>query len=512
MNPIYKVSLKSLFLPLLIVLSSSVRVNAQACGSAQGDQTTYGTGNVWIGYVYTGQNFNNYQGYVNEGAASSPNFDEGFGGGGVIYPTNGCSITTDNFSVRYKLSQSFTGNYTITVGGDDGYRLSIDGGSTWLINNWNDHAYTTTSATVNLSGPTNLVLEFYQNGGANRVTFNITQNCSATGNQTIYGTGNIWNGYLYQGMNFDVFKGMLDEGSAAGPDFDESFGNPSGNNNNTFNTSVCTVSNFQFSARYRLTQNLTAGTYIFTVGGDDGFRFSVDGGNTWSLNMWQDQVYTTATYNVALSGSTNMVLEYYQNGGNDRVSFLQTFTTLPVTLTGWSVTALDNNQALLKWSTTNAVNFDHFVIQRSTDGSTFEDVHTVPAAADDNAPVQSYSYTDQDNFNGKLYYRLMMVDQDGKTNYSNIASISLQDAQRVRIYPTRVDNGSFFVETNSTIHQAKLELFDMNGRRLQENDWSILDGRQQVAVAGNGSLPSGAYIVRLSANQSTLAKQIIVIK
>jgi hypothetical protein len=510
MNPFYQTLSKNIFLPLLILLASSGQLSAQACATAQGDQSTYGTNNVWIGYVYTGMNFNNYQGYVNEGSAASPNFDEGFGGGGVTYNTNGCSITTDNFSVRYKLTQSFTGNYTITVGGDDGYRLSLDGGATWPINNWNDHVYTTSSYTITLSGPTNLVLEYYQDGGANRVTFQITQNCTGTGNQTIYGTGNIWNGYIYQGMNFDVYKGMLDEGNAAGPDFDESFGNPSGNNNNTFNTSGCTVSNFQFSARYRLTQNLAAGTYVFTVGGDDGYRFSLDGGTTWVINNWADHVYATSTYNTALSGSTNMVLEYYQDGGNDRVSFLQTFSTLPVTLTSWSATALDNNQALLKWTTTNAVNFDHFVIQRSTDGSTFEDVHTV-AANTDEATAQSYSYTDQDNWNGKLYYRLEMVDRDGKANYSNIISISLQEAQSIRIYPTQVENGNFFVETSASIQQARLELFDMGGRRLQEKLWSVLEGRQQVAVNNNGSLPAGAYIVRLSDNRSTLAKQIIVI-
>src|SRR5580692_6927665 len=124
MNNIYKSYVKMIILFLLFFLLSYGLLSAQACSTAAGDQTTYGTNNVWIGYVYTGQNFNNYQGYVNEGASSSPNFDEGFGGGGVTYNTNGCSITTTNFSVRYKLQQSFTGNFTITVGGDDGYRLS----------------------------------------------------------------------------------------------------------------------------------------------------------------------------------------------------------------------------------------------------------------------------------------------------------------------------------------------------------------------------------------------------
>jgi len=344
MNPFCKTSVKILILPMLILLISNGRLNAQACGSAQGDQTTYGTGNFWIGYVYTGTNFNNYQGYVNEGSVATPNFYEAFVGPNTTYPTNGCSINTNGFSVRYKLSQSFTGNYTITVGGDDGYRLSLDGGATWAINNWGDHGYTTTAYTVTLSGTTNFVLEYYENGGDNIVSFNMVANCTGTGDPSIYGTGNVWNGYLYQGMNFNTYKGSVTEGAAGSPVFDENFGNPGGSNTNTYNTNSCWVTTYQFSARYRLTQNLPAGTYTFTVGGDDGYQFSLDGGNTWVISAWFDHAYVSSTYSIFLSGTYNMVLEYYQNGGYDRISFVQTATTLPVTLTSWSVTAMDKTR------------------------------------------------------------------------------------------------------------------------------------------------------------------------
>jgi hypothetical protein len=503
---------KTIIIFLIFFLLCYGLLSAQACPTASGDQTTYGTNNVWMGYVYTGQNFNNYQGYVNEGTASSPNFNEGFGGGGVTYHTNGCSITTDNFSVRYKLKQSFTGNFTITVGGDDGYRLSLDGGVTFPINNWNDHGYTTTSYNVNLSGLTNFVLEFYQNGGANEVSFNIVQNCIGTGDTTVYGTGNIWNGYVFQGMNFQTYKGQVNEGSSANAGFDENFGNPGGSNNNTYNTNSCAVQTSQFSARYRLTQTFAPGNYAFTVGGDDGVRLSFDGGNTFVVNAWHDQSYTVYNYNVALSGTYNMVLDYYQNGGYDRVTYNQTFTTLPITLNSFSATAKDNSQTLLNWTTANAVNFDHFVIQRSTNGSTFSDVSTVAAATEDSTSTQSYSYTDQDDYDGTLYYRLVMVDKDGKFSYSNILSISLQKAKTIRIYPTVVESGTLFISSSSAVTSAKMELFDMNGNRLQENDWSSLQGVQPVAVGGHGKLPAGAYIVRLSNNQTTLTKQMIIVR
>lgn len=512
MKPIYTALSKSILLSIGILLLANDRLSAQACAAAASDnQSTYGTNNVWIGYVYTGTNFNNYQGHVTEGSSTSPNFYENFGGQTVTYPTSGCSITTNGFSVRYRLTQAFSGNYTFTVGGDDGYRFSLDGGATWVVNVWYDHTYATTPYTVTLNGTYNLVFEYYENGGDNIASFNVVQNCYGTDNPNVYGSGNVWNGYLYQDMTMTWFKGTIFEGSAAGPNFDENFGNTTNSNTTTINTNACPVTSYQFSARFRRRVTLISGTYVFTVGGDDGYRFSLDGGSTWAINNWNDHSYTTTTYSANLSGLTAMVLEYYDNGGASRVSFVQTATVLPVTLTTWSVSALDNNQAQLKWTATDAINFDHFVVQRSTDGANFEDVGTV-AAVSNASSAQSYSYTDTDNWDGKLYYRLKMVDIDGKENYSNITSISLQSAQTLRIYPTVVESGSFIVETAHPIQQARLELFDMSGRRLQVDQWPVLEGRQQVTVNNSGSLPAGAYIARLSNGQTTLAKQVIVIR
>ncbi len=213
----------------------------------------------------------------------------------MSYPTHGCSLTTDNFSVRYKLTQTFAnGNYQFTVGGDDGYRLSLDGGSTWAINNWGDHSYATSTYTVALNGSVNMVLEYYENGtGQNRISFNEVAVCVGSGDPTVYGTNNTWQGYIYQGMNFDLYKGSVTEGSSTDPHFDENFGT-SGSTPVTYTTNSCSIQTQQFSVRYRLKKTLSNANYTITVGGDDGFRFSLDGGSTWVINKWNDQSYMAA--------------------------------------------------------------------------------------------------------------------------------------------------------------------------------------------------------------------------
>ena len=144
------------------------------CPGAMGDQTTYGS-DAWIGYVYEGMaNFNSadYQGYITQ----SENFDQSFCGDNCNFTTNGCDVNTETFTVRYKMQKNYTcGTYRITVGGDDGIRLSLDGGSTYVINDFGTHAYTSYTLDQYLSGGTyDVVFEYFENTGQNRVTFNST--------------------------------------------------------------------------------------------------------------------------------------------------------------------------------------------------------------------------------------------------------------------------------------------------------------------------------------------------
>src|ERR1700712_2450875 len=191
-------SMKNLLTLFLTIITITVS-NAQPCTPA-GDQISYGTSDTWIGYIYDNMDFTNYSGWVNEGTPGNPNFDESFGGDNVNYATNGCSVYTETFSARYKLTKTFApGSYQFIVGADDGYRLSLDGGTTWVINQFTDQSYNFSIYSATLSGTYNMVIEYYENGGGNRISFSVTTACLATDDQTIYGTGNVWRGYIYKG-------------------------------------------------------------------------------------------------------------------------------------------------------------------------------------------------------------------------------------------------------------------------------------------------------------------------
>ena len=99
-----------------------------------------------------------------------------------------------------------------------------------------------------------------------------------------------------------------------------------------------------FSARWTKTVNLTAGTYRFTYGADDGFRLLVD--NEVVADCWCQQAYGLATVDVPLTaGNHTIVMEYHDVSGTAQVSLsyaavatttttaAPTTTTTPVTTT-----------------------------------------------------------------------------------------------------------------------------------------------------------------------------------
>jgi gliding motility-associated-like protein len=92
-----------------------------------------------------------------------------------------------------------------------------------------------------------------------------------------------------------------------------------------------------FSLRFYRTEVFDPGFYRFDIAGDDGIRLSIDGGNTWILDRFVEQSYaqsqaTTNTQNpngICLSGTTNLVIEYFQRPVDSRVTFTCTLLSAP---------------------------------------------------------------------------------------------------------------------------------------------------------------------------------------
>jgi len=506
---------------LIFLFVSSAK--AQCPDAPPGDQASYGS-NSWIGYVYSGLDTNNppqnafqasnYKGYVTQ--SEQFNWDLV---NGAPTATTVCGSYPDSFSIRYRMNKNFVaGYYSVTIGGDDGVRLSLDGGATWVMSDWNYHSYQSITATLYLSGSTNMVLDSYDQGGQYHVSFaysmcpnpsttptsitGTTTICNGTsttltasggnmspsgiyqwgtgtagnniiagatgasivlspvvnttywvrridpapcalitaaatqqvtvtpistapttisGNTTVcigsgttlvasggthaagsvyeWGTGavigtniiagevgaslvvapastttywvrrvhaggcgrtsgitvtvnvvpqagdqisygsNSWTGYVYASINANnpptnaftsTYRGYITQPEQ----FDMSLGGAA-----LTGPFLCENQTGNFAIRFKMNKVWTAGYYTFTVGGDDGYRFSIDGGATWILSNWADHAYSSSqTQGIFLSGSKDFVIEFYERTGDTRVSFsyvaCTSYSTAPTSISG----------------------------------------------------------------------------------------------------------------------------------------------------------------------------------
>lgn len=97
---------------------------------------------------------------------------------------------------------------------------------------------------------------------------------------------------------------------------------------------------------------------------------------------------------------------------------VETLNVLPLDLLSFSGNS-DNGINKLAWKTANAVGFSRFELQRSADGNVFENIAVIPQH-----PLSgSYAYDDEDPLQGINYYRLRMIDIDGRYKFSHVITV-----------------------------------------------------------------------------------------
>jgi hypothetical protein len=153
-------------------------------------------------------------------------------------------------------------------------------------------------------------------------------------------------------------------------------------------------------------------------------------------------------------------------------------------------------------------------MERSGDGLNFDQIGTIASkmTITTNDYQLLYNYTDANPLPGTSYYRIKVVGKDNYINQSPIVMITNNQIEGIKIFPTLVQNNTVFVETDKTLRGARLEFFDLSGKKLSETSWESLSGRQNCSMSKSSRLPSGTYLARLTANGQTIKNQLMIVQ
>lgn len=153
------------------------------------------------------------------------------------------------------------------------------------------------------------------------------------------------------------------------------------------------------------------------------------------------------------------------------------------------------NTVLLNWVSDDEYNMDAYQLQRSRDGVHFETITSVQAQ---NQHHNTYAYNDVNPANGMNYYRLKMLDIDGKFTYSNIVSVSFtgSDTRSIVVAPNPATENINVRFTGQATGVYRMEIRNAAGQLVITKSVSIWQqGNQVETIQRTPGMTSGIYTV-----------------
>ncbi|MBK6484856.1 MAG: hypothetical protein IPG01_17420 [Chitinophagaceae bacterium] len=171
---------------------------------------------------------------------------------------------------------------------------------------------------------------------------------------------------------------------------------------------------------------------------------------------------------------------------------------LPVELASFTATCQQTGDVLVKWKTVSELNNDHFIIERSVDGSHYSEIMTLPGAGT-SAAIHEYSWTDKEIIPGTVYYRIADHAINGSKVYSPAVSVSCEKVMDPVLSAYADGNGYLNISLDGTGELAgTLRVIDISGKILVSLPVNSQLTTQQKLQVYTGNLPEGVYLVSLN--------------
>ena len=156
------------------------------------------------------------------------------------------------------------------------------------------------------------------------------------------------------------------------------------------------------------------------------------------------------------------------------------------------------------WSTASEINNNYFTVQRSKNGTNWDNVKEIPKSVNSTA-VSTYTAYDETPYSDISYYRLQQTDLDGKHSYSVIQSINMNMlSSAISVYPNPATER--IIVTLPAIGKNEVTISNSEGQVI----------RPPVLITGTtvslniSNLKNGYYFVHIKNSSVNEAKKILI--
>jgi hypothetical protein len=252
-----------------------------------------------------------------------------------------------------------------------------------------------------------------------------------------------------------------------------------------------------YSVRDSSTLNSMSKGYNYT-GGNASVIGRIQADSTLSITTTSISQNTTAQVVAVKVGGTETCTDTTYQA-------LRISGVLPVKLEYFKGTRNGDLQSLV-WKSTEELNFNRYDIERSTDGSNYVTIASIEGKGSNSL----YAYNDKGNA-PVYFYRLRMVDSDGRFKYSNVVVLRDNGAGVVieSVRPNPFRNSMHISLFLSGAQEVKMVLVDISGRSVFSSNEKRGGGNNIFSIRDLDRLPAGMYVLKIQANGSSYEEKMV---
>lgn len=169
---------------------------------------------------------------------------------------------------------------------------------------------------------------------------------------------------------------------------------------------------------------------------------------------------------------------------------------LPLSLISFSVSS-NGGTNVLKWVTTNEVNLMNFEIERSYDGANFDKIGTINARM--TTGLNNYDFKDDNFLDGYIFYRIKMVDTDGKFSRSLVIRVfsGTNTSKELTISPNPFKSEFLFGAVFNHAGKITVKIIDGKGTVVKIINRQVETGFNSFNIDKLENISKGIYFLEV---------------
>lgn len=172
--------------------------------------------------------------------------------------------------------------------------------------------------------------------------------------------------------------------------------------------------------------------------------------------------------------------------------------------------SLVNDKSRLIWTTSKEEEEPvKYLVERSTDGTTFTQIGVVNGYNNDNN-LNEYSFVDPTPVNGKVYYRVVVTNSTDNKKYTRTIQLSKTGNSFALTNVINPFNQSLEFDVNSPAGaKVDAELLDMFGKIVKRKSYMVQAGVNMLRISDTEPLAAGTYILFVRSGDQIITKKVL---